>query len=288
MTARDPLLTTLLDLDAALGDRDLMIGGGYGLYLKHLHLKENPQIRTLFPLDRLPTARTTEDIDVILRADIVTDSESMKEIRDALDSLNFSVVGTARYTQFTRQMNPGVVKIDLLAAPLGEFAARVKKDVRRVRPKPSVRLHASKLEEAVAVDRDPLRLPIAGTLSTGHEHRAEVLIPQAFTYVLTKLCAFRDRKDDADKDLGRHHALDIYRIIGLLTKDEDAVVRRLSAELASHPVVVDARQIAEAHFIAKDGLGRLRIREHALYAQSFNLDRFATELHDLLSNKSEK
>lgn len=40
--------------------------------------------------------------------------------------------------------------IDLLAAPLGRFAERVPKDSRRVKPRPSVKLHASKLEEAVA------------------------------------------------------------------------------------------------------------------------------------------
>jgi hypothetical protein len=32
--AHDPLLTTLLDLDVALASRELIIGGGYGLYLK--------------------------------------------------------------------------------------------------------------------------------------------------------------------------------------------------------------------------------------------------------------
>ena len=279
--ARDPLLTTLLDLDAALESRELIIGGGYGLFLKQLHVKDNPGIRTLFSHDLLPTPRTTEDIDLILRAEIVTDSDSMKEIRDALDALGFEVVDTAKYMQFTREMEPGQVKIDLLAAPLGEFANRVKKDVRRVRPKPSVKLHASKLEEAVGVDRDTLRIPITGTLSNGDSHSTEVQIPQAFTYALTKLCAFRDRMDDEDKDLGRHHALDIYRIIGLLTQDEDAAVRMLSEEFASHEVVIDAREVAVTHFVDKDGVGRLRIREHALYHTSFDLDRFADELQRL-------
>jgi hypothetical protein len=65
--AHDPLLTALLDLDVALASRELIIGGGYGLYLKQLYLKRNPPIRTLFPPSKLPSARTTEDIDLILR-----------------------------------------------------------------------------------------------------------------------------------------------------------------------------------------------------------------------------
>ena len=84
--------------------------------------------------------------------------------------------------QFTRDMQPGQVKIDLLAAPLGEVSSRVKKDVRRARPKPSVKLHASKLEEVAGVDRDTLRIPVSGIRSSGDPRQTEVLIPQAFTF----------------------------------------------------------------------------------------------------------
>ncbi len=84
--AQEPLLTTLLDLDSALkSPQKLIIGGGYGLYLKQLYVRDNPRIRTLFAVNNLPIARTTEDIDLILRAEIVTDSESMKAIRGVLD-----------------------------------------------------------------------------------------------------------------------------------------------------------------------------------------------------------
>ena len=282
--AQEPLLTTLLDLDSALNSpQKLIIGGGYGLFLKQLYVRDNPQIRTLFGADALPIARTTEDIDLILRAEIVTDSKSMKVIRSVLDQLGFSVVETAKYTQFVRPMSPGQVKIDLLAAPLGEFASRVPRDSRRVKPRPSVHLHASKLEESLAVDRHAIPIPIQGRLSSGEPHKTEVLIPQAFTYLLMKLCAYRDRMDDADKNLGQHHALDIYRIAGLLTQDEDANVRSLRAEFAEHPVVIDARQIAATHFISPDGIGRLRIREHPLYSTALDLDRLAGELAKLLA-----
>jgi len=281
--AQEPLLTTLLDLDSALNSpQKLIIGGGYGLYLKQLYVRDNPQIRTLFAASELPTARTTEDIDLILRAEIVTDSESMKAIRAVLDQLGFTVVETAKYTQFVRPMSPGHVKIDLLAAPLGEFASRVPKDKVRVKPNPGVGLHGHKLEEALAVDRHPISVPIAGQLSSGETHQSEVLIPQAFTYLLMKLCAYRDRMDNADRNLGQHHALDIYRIVGMLTEEEDSDVRALSAEFAEHPVVVDARQIAATHFISPDGIGRLRIREHPLYTTALDLNRFAEELKQLL------
>ena len=284
---RDPLLTTLLDLDHALkGHLELLIGGGYGLFLKQLYLKEHPEIRTLFSLADLPAARTTEDIDLILRADVVTDSSSMRPIREALDRLGFQVVESAKFTQFSRPMDPGVVKIDLLAAPLGEFASKVPKDSRRVKPRPSVELHASKLEEALGVDRHPLAIPVSGQLSTGVSHETRVFVPQAFTYLLMKLLAYRDRFEDGDKNLGRHHALDLYRIVGLLTREEDHDVRELSAEFTAHPTVDEARRVAQEHFIDADGIGRLRIQEHPLYMPTVDLDRLARELTTLLSPPS--
>lgn len=280
---QDPLLVTLLDLDAVLNpEPKLTIGGGYGLFLKQLYLNSNPQIRTLFSTDALPTARTTQDIDLILRAEIVTDSGSMKKIRDALDQLGFTVKEGAEYTQFTRPMPAGEVKIDLLASPLGDLVAKVKRDVRRVRPKPSVNLHASKLEEALGVDRHAIPIPIQGELSSGKPHQTEVLIPQAFSYLLMKLCAFDDCKNQEKKSLGQHHALDAYRIVGLLTEDEDAAVKELAGEFNGHPVLTRAREIVTAHFVSSDGIGQLRIREHPLYTERFNLDQFAQEIQHLI------
>lgn len=281
---QNPLLTTLLDLDAELTGRvSLIIGGGNGLYLKQLYLQDHPEHRTLFPLSALPAARTTEDIDLILQADVVTDSTTMKSIRHALDRLGFAVVESAKFMQFTRAMEPGVVKIDLLAAPLGQFADRVRKDVRRVKPRPSVDLHASKLEEAVGVEEHATVIPISGTLSTGAHHDTTICVPQAFSYLLMKLTAFRDRLDDADKQLGRHHALDVYRIVGMMTRDEDAHVRALSQRFSDHPCVVEARRIAAAYFDETNGVGRLRIREHPLATAALDLERFATELRAILS-----
>lgn len=96
--------------------------------MKQLHLKENRAIQTLFPIDELPAARTTQDIDIILSAEVVTDASSMKPIRTALDQIGFEVGETAKYMQFARAVEAGTVKIDLLAGPLGGFAGRVPQD----------------------------------------------------------------------------------------------------------------------------------------------------------------
>lgn len=280
---KDPMLATLLDLDVELGlEHGLLVGGGYGLFLKQLHLQNHPEIRTLFDLEQFPSARTTEDIDLILRAEIVTDSTSMKAIREALDRLGFVVIKDAKFTQFTRQVGQGWVKIDLISAPLGALSSKVAKDARRVKPRPSVNLHASKLEDALAVERHPFPIPVAGILTSSQPHNTTIYVPQAFSYLLMKLFAFRDRLSDPDKNLGRHHTLDIYRIVGLLTLDEDEIVRGLAREFSEDPRLKSARKVVTEHFIQPAGTGRLRIREHSLYNRAMDLDRLATELRELL------
>ena len=72
------------------------------------------------------------------------------------------------------------------------------------------------------------------------------------------------------------------KVLGLLTQEEDAAVRKLSAELSSHPVVLDARAIAQTHLIAADGVVRLRILEHPLYSPSLDFEQLASELSGLL------
>lgn len=277
----DPLLTTLLDLDAAMPHPPLIVGGGYGLFLKQLHLEAHREIGTLFPRDGWPAARSTKDIDLILRAEIVTDSDSMKGIRSTLDALGFKVIETAKFTQFNRPTDRGDVKIDLLAAPLGAYADRVPKDRRRVKPRPRVDLHASKLEEALGVDRHAIAVPIEGRTTTGIERRTEILVPQGFSYLLMKLYAFRDRQNDADKSHGQHHALDAYRIVAMLTAEEYDDVRRLAKEFAGHDMVNEARRIVAENFAAPDGVGRLRIREHPSRLAATDLDRFARELAEV-------
>ena len=275
----EPLVTTLLDLDLQLGGHaGLCVGGGLGLFLKQRHLRVHSEIRTLLPLNAMPDARTTEDIDLFLQAEIVVAPAKMKTIRVALDSLGFAVIDSAKYMQFVRATPIGAVKVDLLAGPLGDLESRVNLDSRRFKPKQGVGLHARRVDEAIGIEVQPLAVPISGVLSSGAAHTTEISVPQAFTYLMMKLIAFRDQLHNPDKDLGRHHALDAYRIVGLLTEAEDEVVRELSEQHRDNHHVIDARQVVAEHFGNVDAIGMLRIREHPLYSDSFRLDEFRREL----------
>jgi hypothetical protein len=289
-----PLFTTILDLDASLGGKaDLLLGGGLGLYLKQEHLRQTGT-RTLIPLDRLPQPRTTEDIDLFLRAEVIADAHEVARYRRALDSLGFRVVEGAKWMKFVRPIGATEVVLDLMAGPLGEHTGRVQASDTRIRPRDleaEVGLHARRTDDAVGVERSPLRLSIHGRRSDNTRTTVEVLVPQAFSYALMKLGALRDRIDDVDKQQGRHHAMDLYRIVGLLTEQEDKITNLIANEHIHSPVVVEARRTIDTLLAPSDGRGRIRLLEYQRMNRDtvpeIDADLLVRELHRLLGRQSE-
>jgi len=273
----DPLTLTVLDLDAALGgNADLLIGGGFGLYLKQLHL-ERADEKTLLPRSQWPRARTTQDIDLFLRAEIIADPDHMARYRQAIDELGFVVEPDAKWLKFARDFDGRRVVIDLMVGPLGELESKVERRNVRVKPKGSSGLHARAADDAIGVEHDPLRL----SLSVG-DRESVVLVPQAFSLALMKLGALRDRIRDADKDEGRHHALDLYRIMAMLTESEDEAANELAARHVGNPVIEAAARVIDDLIAAPRGLGRIRLREHPLCPADAEPDWLAAELRRLI------
>lgn len=273
----DPLITTVLDLNEGLGGRaDLLIGGGLGLYLKQRPLQES-DARTLLPRSRWPGARTTQDIDLFVRAEVIVDAKRMATCRRAIDDLGFVVEDDAKWLKFARQIDGRRVIIDLMVGPLGELESSVDRRNVRVKPKGSSGLHARAADDALAVEHDPVRL----TVGDG-DRACEVLVPQAFAFALMKLGALRDRIGDADKDEGRHHALDLYRIMAMLTEAEDAAAKDLRSRHDGHPVITNAIRVIDELITDDRGLGRLRLREHPLCPDDADADWLAAELRRLI------
>jgi hypothetical protein len=86
MDALDLLKMSLLDLHAHLMEHEipLILGGGYGLFLKQLHLRAE-NVPTLFEVEMWPEARSTSDLDLFLRAEVVTDPERMRVSPDRIE-----------------------------------------------------------------------------------------------------------------------------------------------------------------------------------------------------------
>ena len=157
------------------------------------------------------------------------------------------------------------MRLDVMVGPLGKYADCIHRKDFRVRPKDlegKSGLHAFATEEALGIENRPLRMPLRGQASDGNDASCEVLIPRAFPYALMKLGALRDRINDENKQEGRHHAMDLYRIVGLLTEEEADSSARLALEYEGHYEIGEANRAIDKLLAPRDGLGRLRLLEY--------------------------
>jgi predicted nucleotidyltransferase len=284
MAWMDPLTANLLDLLVELRELPvpLTIGGGFGLYLKRMRLDET-RVRTLF--SQLPMPRATNDLDLFVRADVLCDLQSMKAVAAALDRLGYEVVPEAKYMQWKKHFDlhgqDREIKVDLLVGPLGQFRERLHVKGVRARPIGPIKLHAHTLEEAVHIDESPVTLTISGNRSNGEPAEAQIHVPQPFTYLMMKLFAFRDRKMDEDKDLGRHHALDLYTIIAMQVESDYQESLRLGNLYAGDTHVETAREIIRSDFAEPTSIGVIRLREHSLFQPEFPVPDFLAVLSEI-------
>jgi hypothetical protein len=277
----ETLLTSLLDLLTELAgpSSPLVLGGGFGLYLKRAHLTATGQ-QTLFPLERLPQPRATNDLDLFVRTEVLADHARTDAIRGAIVRLGYEPVPTSKYWQWVKQ-EPQLITIDILVGPLGPHAPAIHPDKRRARPRQKIDFHARRTEEAITVEEEPTQVVVRGRLSNGKPVDATIHVPHAFPYLMMKLHAFEDRREDPKKELGRHHALDLYTIVGLMTEAEYDRAKHLGAELARDNRVVQARKIVREHFGERTHPGALRLREHHLFRDDFLLDEFFAVLREV-------
>lgn len=282
-----PLLkASLLDLLHALNGTGirLILGGGFGLYLKQLYLQERDP-RTVIDGALWPRPRGTEDLDIFLSAEVITSREKVSTFRKALDSLDYVVIKGCEYLQFRKDYpGRGYVKLDLLTGPLAESdLSRVKMDDRRVRPAGSKgNLHAHRTDEALLFADNPLELKVAGNLTSGEPFESSVLVPQAFTYLFMKLFAFRDQEALGHGVDAGQHALDLYRIVCMLTAEEYDGIRREVAALASNPVVIEGAKIVADNFASDTSIGAIRLRSHELFRPGMDVPQFLAVLKELL------
>ena len=279
------LQTSLLDLLLEIEGTDikLIIGGGFGIYLKTDHV-QRLGMRTL--LREWPEVRSTNDLDLFLRPELLIESTRLKPLAKAIARLGYQVVPGAEKYQFVKpgpgDTDAGSIKIDILTGPQSCFqGTRVKADVRRARPNPSVGVHAHPVDEAPTLEEGLLDVSLVGKFSSGKPWQAEVFLPHPFTFSMMKLFAFRDRIDDANKEFGRYHALDLYTIFATTTETEWGYALELSNQHGDHPYVLEAGRLVSEHFSALDRLGMVRLRESPYYRPELQLNEFMSALQEL-------
>ena len=281
---------SLLDLLSKLDSTTLpiILGGGYGLYLRRTIL-EQEGTRTL--LEHWPEARSTNDLDLFLRPELLCDSDRLALLKSALDELGYTPVEGAEHYQFRKDDPDGFIergiKIDLLTGPRSSFEETgLKVDERRVRPNPSVKVHAHPTDEAITLEENLQEV----TLHVGEEgeQSKSVFLPHPFTYALMKLFAFRDQVELQHKGYGSHHALDLYSIIAMMTENEWEQSKEMAKRNSDSPIGVEASRVANEMFDSTTSRGLLVVRANPYCSDQLQLSEFIDLTHDLLCSSDSR
>ncbi|MDP2863478.1 MAG: hypothetical protein Q8N95_11860 [Desulfobacterales bacterium] len=275
----------LLDLLHELHGTDvkLIIGGGFGIYLKTDHVRRI-EVRTL--LRQWPEPRSTNDLDLFLRPELLIEPAKLKPLAEAITRLGYKVVKGAEKYQFVKsgrgRDKAGSIKIDILTGPQNRFeGTSVRTDSRRARPNPSVGIHAHPVDEALTLEEGLLSVFLDQKPDMSEPTHGQVFLPQPYTFLMMKLFAFRDRIDDADKEFGRYHALDLYTILATTMESEwkQALLFRDRYRNKSH--VIEAGRLVAKFFSALEKSGMIRLRESSYYRPELQLDEFMSAMHEL-------
>lgn len=265
----------------------LVITGGFGLTLRLGWLRESGRE----PLGHLPNERTTEDIDLLLPIEFISDPVRVAALRDAILRCGYEVRKGREFYQFQRHIDyrgqRRAIRIDLLAATpvTAEQRAVVKIKRWRIRPHRVSGLHAYRTPEALMVHEQLQAIEI----DCGHRRR-RFYVPHPTSYVIMKLFAFRDRvlRDSPAKS---RHAIDLYRLAVSTTREEMITVPRLVAPYRERPEYQEATRIVERFFASPEAPGTLIVRnslsDGGMPPGKPQVRLFVDLLHELLDLRAE-
>ncbi len=102
---------------------------------------------------------------------------------------------------------------------------------------------------------------------------------------MMKLFAFSDQLDNADKEFGRYHALDVYAVVATTMEDEWNSALQFRDHYADEPNVMEAGRLVSMYFSSFEHPGIIRLRESYYYRPGFQIDEFISALQELFPEK---
>lgn len=287
-----PLSAHLLDLLRQLEGSGVepTLAGGFGLFLRREWIAET-QAKTL--IQPIPEARSTEDFDLLLSLEVLADASKSQALKNALDTLGYTVIPNAKYFQFkkmgTAWGQARDVKIDLLAPPPPENHALLEADQVRVKQrKRGSLIHGRTTTEAILVEERRMEIPLKGNCTDDQFFSGRVWLPNPLTLYTMKFFAFRDREEgkrgEPDPDQARKHAADLYVLTTLLRQSDYDDAVELARQHRENPVLLEAQQIVTQYFAEENSWGILRVKEQANFSTT-NLLQFVQVLKQIFSKQ---
>jgi hypothetical protein len=245
----------------------LLVAGGYGLFLKQHWLLSNNGVPIVVRLSQWgdATPRVTKDLDLVVGLDIISASQSQKLMANALQARDFDVK-VPRW-QFEKKLDADrSIIVDLHAAVAVSKHPNLQMDKLRVKHKPSLGqdgIHGRQNPEAIGCDRHSFRFEIEGI---------ELAVPNPVAWCVMKLTAMRDRWSKGEdrsrreedrtfhRDQAMKHARDVYRIVAMTTREERDHAVEVLEEIHGEQSFVEAGTIQRNFFRDSDGWGDRVVR----------------------------
>jgi hypothetical protein len=284
----DHLVKALIELSVELEKYEipLIIGGGLSLYLRTV----------LFNKERSPrypkrvAQRSTKDIDIFLSSDLIVDAEKIEILRDSLSRLDYKP--KTKYFQFSKEIEISDVKreiiIDILSSPpKDEDKLKTKIRLPRIKPVEVQEFHAYLVNEAKGINYGPI--PINPTSNFSKDLSiTNLYIPSSYNFIILKLHAFQDRREDESVDLGRHHCYDVFATVTDMDKNDWEIAKSHYEDEKNSDYIISAKEITKEYFASPASLGIIRLKENQLYIKyqaDFNLyiDDFISDLKSLFN-----
>ncbi len=230
------------DFSAAFSS-DVLVAGGYGLFLKQRWLSEGSQLRTVVPIQNWldATPRVTKDVDLVLGLDLIRNSTHQETIVNALEKNGFEVSERPpeqRWKFFKRLEGHQMIIVEMHAQRPDPADADIRATAKRVKHKPSLGdqgVHGRTNPEAVGSELHPFQFPRDGI---------DLNVPNPVTWSVMKLTATRDRwassqdlqlneePREFDRAQAAKHAQDVFRVVAMMTMEERDRASEVRASIA--------------------------------------------------------
>ena len=257
----DLLTPHLLDILDSSASRDLILGGGFGLYLKRRNLIGSEMVTLARDL---PSTRATVDLDFFLKLEVFLDEGQGKAIRLILDTLGYSAA--ERHWQFSKPFGDGHpeqnVLVDLLARlpPPGSI---IKVKSLRVGSGSHIGLHGRETPEAFAVEDHPITVEVKGLRTDGSAATNSVLVPHPYSWLNMKIRAAHDWhlwRQGKELRVGKEprsskHAFDACLIMAMITESELEQAVHLANQYHEDPIAFAVRDEAIVLFSSASSVG---------------------------------
>ncbi len=256
-----PIFGTLLsDLNAGPG-KNILVAGGYGLFLKQSWLLGNPDVPVIVPISqwRDNTPRVTKDLDLVVGLDLISNAEAQKEILKIIENHGFKVSEKNPRWQFIKEVSENRKVIVELHAPLpAENEGVLQADRVRVKRKPSLGergFHARTNPEAIGSELCPFVFEVEGMA---------IQVPNPITGAIMKITAAEDRWKNAAKQENSEefrvfsraqavkHAQDVCRLVAMVSRDESDATPEVINALKTMPEFKKAALIVAESFADDD------------------------------------